>query len=70
MKKLVTVLMLAATTSLTALAVASPAAAAPRHQQEQSSQPRVVGEGYYDGDREMRIDSQDRASSPYAGGGM
>jgi hypothetical protein len=69
MKKLVTVLMLATTTSLTALTVASPAIAAPhRYQQEQSFQGRVVGEGHYDSNREMRIDSSDRASSPYAGG--
>ena len=68
MKKLVTVLMLATTTSLAALAVASPATAAPHRHQQQSFQPPVVGEGYYEGDRELRVDSADRASSPYAGG--
>ena len=29
----------------------------------------VVGEGRYEGDKEMKIDETDRASSPYAGGG-
>jgi len=28
----------------------------------------VVGEGYYEGDREFNVDRFDRASSPYAGG--
>jgi hypothetical protein len=70
MKKLVTVIMLVTTTSLAGLAAAAPAVAAPhRHQrQEQSFQSPVVGQGYYEGDREMRIDDSDRASSPYAGG--
>ena len=70
MKKLVTVIMLATTTSLAGLAAAAPAVAAThRHQsQQQSVQAPVVGEGYYEGDREMRIDESDRASSPYAGG--
>jgi hypothetical protein len=70
MKKFVTVLMLATTTSLAALVAARPAAAAPhRHQQqEQSFRGSVEGQGYYEGNREMRTDSRDRASSPYAGG--
>ena len=68
MKRLVTVLMLVTTTSLTALATAAPAAAAPHRHQGHSFQGRVVGEGHYDSNREMRIDSSDRASSPYAGG--
>jgi hypothetical protein len=29
----------------------------------------VVGEGRYEGDKEMKIDEADPASSPYAGGG-
>ena len=70
MKKLVTAIMLASTVSLTALAAASPAMAAPhRHQQhERSFEGSVVGQGYYDGSRELRVDTGDRASSPYAGG--
>jgi hypothetical protein len=28
----------------------------------------VVGEGRYEGDKEMKIDEADPASSPYAGG--
>lgn len=38
--------------------------------QRDVSMPRVVGEGYYDGDREFNIDRFDHAASPYAGGGM
>ena len=70
MKKLVTTIMLASTVSLAALAAAAPAMAAPhRHQQhERSFEGSVEGQGYYDGGREMRIDTGDRASSPYAGG--
>ena len=69
MKKLVTSILLASTVSLAALAAAAPALAAPhRHQQEQSVRGSVVGEGQYDGSREMRIDAGDHASSPYAGG--
>jgi flagellar basal body-associated protein FliL len=71
MKKLVTAIMLVATTSAVALVAAEPAIAAPqRHHQERSFQGSVEGEGYYEGTREMRIDTNDRASSPYAGGGF
>ena len=68
MKKLTA--MILATASLASLAAAGPAAAAPHRYQDRSVQNSVVGEGYYEGDREMRVDSQDRASSPYAGGGV
>ena len=59
--------MILVTASLASLAAVAPAAAAP-HQNKERAQSSVAGEGYYEGDREMRIDSRDRASSPYAGG--
>ena len=69
MKKLVTTIMLASTVSLAALTAAAPAmAASHRHQHERSFEGSNEGQGYYDGSREMRIDTNDRASSPYAGG--
>jgi hypothetical protein len=60
--------MILATASLASLAAVAPAAAAPHRHQERSAQSSVVGQGYYEGSREMRVDSRDRASSPYAGG--
>jgi hypothetical protein len=36
--------------------------------QREVSMPRVIGEGYYDGDRQFNVDRFDHASSPYAGG--
>jgi hypothetical protein len=70
MKKLVIATMLATTTSLAALVAAAPAIAAPHRQQQQerSFETPVVSGGHYDGARELRIDTNDRASSPYAGG--
>ena len=66
MKKFTAMILGAA--SLATLAAVGPAAAAqPRHQ-ERATQSSVAGEGYYEGAREMRVDSRDRASSPYAGG--
>ena len=65
MKKFTAMILAAA--SLASLAAVAPAAAAQRHQ-ERAAQSSVAGEGYYEGDREMRVDSRDRASSPYAGG--
>ena len=63
MKKLATIL--AATVSLTAL-IAGPATAAnSRHHQVEQSR---SGPGFYEGDYEYRIDRNDHASSPYAGG--
>jgi hypothetical protein len=60
--------MILATATLASLAAATPAAAAQHRHQEGATQSSAVGQGYYDGDREMRVDSRDRASSPYAGG--
>jgi len=60
--------MILVTASLASLAAVAPAAAAPHQNKERAAQSSVAGEGYYEGDREMRIDSRDRASSPYAGG--
>jgi hypothetical protein len=66
MKKFAAIIL--ATASLASLAAVAPAAAAQHRNHESSAQSSVVGQGYYDGDREMRVDSRDRASSPYAGG--
>ena len=66
MKKLTA--MIFATASLASLAAVAPAAAAPHRNHEHSAQSSVAGQGYYEGAREMRVDSRDRASSPYAGG--
>jgi len=60
--------MILATATLASFAAAAPAAAAPHQHKERADQSSVVGQGYYEGDREMRVDSRDRASSPYAGG--
>lgn len=65
MKKFAAIIL--ATASLASLAAVVPAAAAQRHQ-ERSARSSVEGQGYYEGSREMRVDSRDRASSPYAGG--
>lgn len=67
MKKFVTIVALAS--SLAGLTSIVPAMAAPRHQESQRGyELPVVGQGYYEGNREIRKDVQDRASSPYAGG--
>jgi hypothetical protein len=68
MKKLVTAMMLVAATSVAALAAAGPAAAATHRHQQPALEGSVEGSGYYDGAREMQIDNNDHASSPYAGG--
>jgi hypothetical protein len=54
--------------SLASLAAVAPAAAAQHRHKERSVESSAVGQGYYEGDRELRVDSRDRASSPYAGG--
>ena len=66
MKKFAAIIL--ATASLASLAAVAPAAAAQHRHQEGATQNSVVSEGYYEGDREMRVDSRDRASSPYSGG--
>jgi hypothetical protein len=71
MKKLATTMAAAATVALTALIAAGPAdAASPRHHdQVESYGARHSGPGYYEGQYEYHVDRDDRASSPYAGGG-
>ena len=65
MKKLATAMILAATASLTVVAAAGPAAAATyRHEHRHH----WSGPGHYEGSYEYRIDRNDHASSPYAGG--
>jgi hypothetical protein len=60
----------AATVALTALIAAAPANAAPRQSdQAESYAPRHSGPGYYEGLYEYHVDRDDRASSPYQGGG-
>jgi hypothetical protein len=66
MKKFAAIIL--ATASLASLAAVAPAAAAQHRHQERSVQNSVEGQGYYEGDREMRVDTRDRASSPYSGG--
>jgi hypothetical protein len=66
MKKFTAMILGAA--SLASLVAVGPAAAATHRHQERSAQSSVAGQGYYEGSREMRVDSRDRASSPYAGG--
>jgi Spy/CpxP family protein refolding chaperone len=66
MKKFTAMILAAA--SLATLAAAGPAAAATHRHQEHAAQSSGVGQGYYEGSREIRVDGRDRASSPYAGG--
>lgn len=66
MKKLVTIIALAASVSTAALITAGPAAAALHHHQHERAL--HSGPGHYEGNYEYRIDRGDHASSPYAGG--
>ena len=66
MKKLMTMIALAATVSSAALIAAGPAADARYHHRHERSF--HSGPGYYEGNYEYRIDRRDRASSPYSGG--
>lgn len=64
------VAVLAFATLLGALAPAGPAAAATRHHHvDRTFAAPHSGPGYYEGLYQYHVDENDRASSPYAGGG-
>jgi len=42
----------------------------PQHRGRAAEMPNVVGQGYYDGDYNFNVDRNDKASSPYADGGL
>jgi hypothetical protein len=44
--------------------------ALPMHHGRVAEMPNVVGQGYYDGDHNFNVDRNDKASSPYADGGL
>jgi hypothetical protein len=77
MKKLVTKLVIATSVALATLATAEAAYAqsarrdaVPTQHGRAAEMPNVVGQGYYDGDHNFNVDRNDKASSPYADGGL
>ena len=77
MKMLVTKLAIATSIALATLAAAEAAyAQSPRHDavrthhSRSEAMPNVVGQGYYEGDYDFNVDRNDKASSPYADGGL
>jgi hypothetical protein len=77
MKMLVTKLAIATAIALATLAATEAAyAKSPRHHADRAFQSRpaamtnYVGQGYYEGNYDFNVDRSDKASSPYAGGGI
>jgi hypothetical protein len=77
MKMLVTRLAIATSIALATMAAAEAAyAQSPRHDavrthhSRREAMPNVVGQGYYEGDYDFNVDRSDKASSPYADGGL
>jgi hypothetical protein len=77
MKMLVTKLAIATSVALATMAAADAAyaesarhEAVPTHHGRAAEMPNVVGQGYYDGDYNFNVDRNDKASSPYADGGL
>jgi ribosomal protein S19 len=75
--KMLTKLAIATSVALATMAAAEAAyAQSPRHdavrthQRRSEAMPNVVGQGYYEGDYDFNVDRNDKASSPYADGGL
>jgi hypothetical protein len=75
--KMLTKLAIAISVALATMAAAEAAyAQSPRHDAVRTHHgrsevmPNVVGQGYYEGDYDFNVDRNDKASSPYADGGL
>jgi hypothetical protein len=75
--KMLTKLAIATSVALATMAAAEAAyAQSPRHDavrthhSRSEAMPNVVGQGYYEGDYDFNVDRNDKASSPYADGGL
>jgi hypothetical protein len=75
--KMLTKLAIATSVALATMTAAEAAyAQSPRHDavrthhSRSEAMPNVVGQGYYEGDYDFNVDRNDKASSPYADGGL